>query len=278
MTDTQRKSILCPSCRKLINADEPECPYCGTSNPGSWLKSNFWTRGFHSPEQPVYVLIALNVVIYVLTLMFYRGFGGGGHSLFSFLGPTGMSLDYFGATGLIPLAQGRFWTLISANFLHAGILHILFNMLALRNIGPLIVHEYGAYRFLIIYILTGVIGFFVSSIVGVRFTIGASAAVCGLIGAALYFGKSRGGTYGNEIFQQVIGWVVALAIFGFVVPGINNWGHGGGLVAGIALAFVLGYNDRSRETMVHKGIAGACALITAGVLLFAVFSGIAGYR
>ena len=89
-------------------------------------------------------------------------------------------------------------------------------------------------------------------------TIGASAAVCALIGAALYYGKSRGGRYGQAIYRQVIGWVVGLFAFGLIVPGINNWGHGGGILGGILIGYLLGYHEKRQPRAYHKLIAGIC--------------------
>ena len=145
-------------------------------------------------------------------------------------------------------------------------------MIALKQLGPLVLHEYGNYRMFIIYTLSGVFGFFVSYLAGVTFTIGASAAVCGLIGAALYFGKSRGGTYGQAIFRQIGGWAIGIFMFGFMVPAINNWAHGGGMLAGAALGFLMGYRDRNRENQNHKIAALSCVFITALVLAWAILS------
>jgi rhomboid protease GluP len=127
-------------------------------------------------------------------------------------------------------------------------------------------------RLISLYTLGGVIGFFVSYLAGVQFTLGASAAVCSLIGASLYYGKSRGGTYGQAIYKQISGWVVGLFIFGFLVPGINNWGHGGGLAGGIILGYLLGYQERTREKAVHKTLAIVCIGLTILVLVWAVIS------
>ena len=125
-----------------------------------------------------------------------------------------------------------------------------------------------------IYILTGIVGFAVSVLAGVRFTIGASASICGLIGAIIYFGKSRGGSYGEAIYKQALGWVVGLIIFGFLFSGINNWAHGGGLLSGILIAYWMGYNDQKSESAWNKILAYACILITAGVLIWSVGSSI----
>ena len=147
-------------------------------------------------------------------------------------------------------------------------------MVAFKQLAPFIIREYGTSRMIIIYTVGGVIGFTVSYLAGVMFTIGASAAVCSLIGATLYYGKRRGGPYGQAIYRQVGGWVLALFLFGFLVPGINNWGHGGGIVAGALLGFLLGYQERVKERFFHKTIAGICVILTVAVLGWAVVSGI----
>jgi rhomboid protease GluP len=67
-----------------------------------------------------------------------------------------------------------------------------------------------------------------------------------------------------------MGWVVGLVIFGLLVPGINNWAHGGGLVSGIMLGFLMSYNEQKGETFFHRVLAAVCILSTAIILLWAV--------
>jgi rhomboid protease GluP len=194
------------------------------------------------------------------------------------LGATGRdAIDHVmpPVSGIFAVDRALRWlTLVSANYLHGSLLHIIFNMLVLRQIGSLAAREYGPYRMFAIYTFSGIIGFGVSYLAGVALTIGASAAVCGLIGAMVYFGRDRGGAYGNFIYRQIGGWAVGLLIIGFL-PGINNWGHGGGFVAGWLLAMLLGYQEKRREDLFHKALAGSCALVTVltltGMLLFGLY-------
>ncbi len=267
----QRQSILCPNCRKLISTSESKCPYCGTGKPGSWYKNNAWTRGFRDPNQLIKTIIAINVGMYILSILFNPGATGLTLNPITFLSPSGPSLELLGATGLVPIHEyHRYWTLISASYLHGGILHIFFNMVAYRQLASIVSREFGLYRMFAIYTLSGVFGFWVSYLFDVYWTIGASASVCGLVGAILYYGKSRGGVYGRALYKQIAMWVVFLFIFGFVVPGINNWGHGGGILAGIGLGFLLGYREKRRENLFHKMLAGTCAIVTLWVLGWAV--------
>jgi len=275
MTSQQRQSILCPNCRKLISADESRCPHCGIARPGSWWKNNAWTQFFVNADQLIKAIVFLNLGMYVISLLFYPWSSGFSLNPLSLFSPSNKSLLVLGATGTIPIDRfHRWWSLVTANYLHGGIFHILFNMIALRQIAPLVIREYGAHRMVILYTLSGVIGFWVSYLAGVAFTIGASAAVCGLIGASLYYGKSRGGIYGKAIYKQIGAWALGLFIFGLLVPGINNWGHGGGIVAGAILGFLLGYQEKRKESLLHRILAGFCVGLTLLVLGWAIASGI----
>ena len=275
MTHNQRSSILCPNCKKLISADEPRCPHCGIARPGSRLKNNLFTRLFLGTDQIIKTIVFVNVGMYIISLLLGPWSSGFSMNPLSLLSPSNRSLLILGATGTVPIDRlHRWWTLISANYLHAGLLHILFNMIALRQIAPLVIREFGPHRMVILYFLTGIIGFLVSYLAGVELTIGASAAVCGLIGASLYYGKSRGGTYGQAIYRQIGAWALGIFIFGLLVPSINNWGHGGGMVAGAMLGFVLGYEEKRRERLFHRILAGFCMVATLLILLWAIGSGI----
>ena len=271
MANPQRQSILCPNCKKLISASESKCPYCGTKKPSSWWKNNSWTRGLRDSDQFVKIIIAVNVGMYLISILLNPRATGLSMNPLTFLSPSDTSLLLLGATGTVPIDKfHRLWTLVSASFLHGGILHIFFNMAALRQLATVVNREFGVYRMFVIYTVSGIIGFWISYLAGITFTIGASASVCGLVGALLYYGKSRGGIYGRNLYRQVFGWVVFLFIFGLVVPGINNWGHGGGILAGIIFGYLLGYQEKKRENLLHKTLAGLCAMATLAVLIWAV--------
>lgn len=272
---TRKNALLCPGCRKLVSAAEPRCPYCGLPKPGSRWKNNFLIRAFSSGEQLINMIIAVNAIMYLLSLLLSdRGLNLSANPM-HFLSPDSQGLLRLGATGAIPIDRlHHWWTLVSASYLHGGILHIVFNMLALRQIAPLVIREFGTHRMIAIYTLSGVIGFLISYMAGVSFTIGASAAVCGLIGAMLYFGKSRGGIYGQAVYRQVGGWAIGIVLFGLVVAGINNWAHGGGMAAGAIMGLLLGYNERQKANMRHRLLGSLCLSGTLAVLLWAVLTGL----
>lgn len=272
MRQIKRKSILCPNCRKLINADERICPYCNILRPGSAFKNNPVIRNMTDARQVALYIIWINVAMYIISLVMSGPQIGFSMNPLNTLSPTSDSLIRLGATGTFPVDTLKlWWSFLSANYLHGSVLHILFNMLMFWQLTPLVAREYGAYRMIIIYTLGGVVGFVVSYLAGVYLTIGASAAICAQVGSLLYFGKSRGGVYGQAVYKQIFGWVISLFMFGFLIPGINNWAHGGGILGGIALGWILGYNDVAKEKSFHKTLAFFCAGITILVLVWALF-------
>jgi rhomboid protease GluP len=218
-------------------------------------------------------IIGVNVAMFVLALLLDpRNMGLAANPL-RLLSPSEVSLFVLGATGTIPIdSYHRVWTLLSASYLHGGLLHIFFNMAAFKQLSHLAAREYGCSRMFIIYTLGGLCGFLVSYLAGIRLTIGASAGVCGLVGALLYYGKTRGGAYGSALYKQVGMWVVLMFVFGWVVPGINNWGHGGGLIGGAAGGYLLKYTERQRETAFHKTLGGLCLAATGLVLAWAILT------
>lgn len=225
------------------------------------------------PRQFITYTIILNTFMFVLSILISPTSTRFSPNPFDFLSPGNTSLILLGATGTIPIDRfHRWWTLLSANFLHGSILHLLFNMLAFRQIAPFVLQEYGISRTTVIFLSSGAAGYLISYIAGIRFTLGASASICGLIGAAIYYGKSRGGYFGEMIYRQVAGWAAGIFIFGFLFPGINNWAHGGGLLSGLFVAFLLGYSERSQESSIHRTLAAVSSLAALGSLTWAILS------
>src|SRR5438093_12028341 len=130
------------------------------------------------------------IILYLLTLAFdVQGVSTGG---FNFLAPSGRSLFVFGASGVIPVFRaGRWWTFLTAGWLHAGVLHILFNMMWIRQLAPATSETYGPSRMVIIYSFAGVTGFapsplsgaFLLFLGGAGFRVGGSWPSFGLLGA-----------------------------------------------------------------------------------------------
>lgn len=275
MNHPNRKSILCPNCRKLVSVDEPRCPYCGIQTPGARWKNTPLTRRWGSGNQLVRAILYTNIGMFVLSILTNPRALGMGFNPLTLFSPSMESLQALGATGTWMMnASAGWWTLISANYLHGSILHIFFNLMALYQISPLITQLFGPYRYFILYTVSGVGGFLISYLAGVPLTIGASAALCGLIGAAVYYGKSRGGLFGRAVYRQLGGWALAILLFGFLVPRVNNWAHVGGMLTGALLALIMGYNEKYRENVAHRIVAGVCMIVTILILLWAVLRGV----
>jgi membrane associated rhomboid family serine protease len=269
-------SVLCTSCGVLVGVNDDRCYNCGRRNPGLWgyapvLRALGRDMGF------VPFVIGTCVVLYVLTLLASgRDIGGGG--LFSFMSPSLESVFRFGASGGVPVFRfGRWWTVLSAGWLHGSALHILFNMMALRQLGPAVADLYGPGRTVIIYTAAAVIGFALSSFAvflppilflrGSTFTLCASASIAGLIGAILYYGHRSGSSMARSYATS---YALMLVFMGFLMAGIDNYAHAGGFGGGYLAARML--DPLKPERIDHIVIAIGClvASILAIVASFVV--------
>jgi rhomboid protease GluP len=164
--------------------------------------------------------------------------------------------------------QHEWYRLITAMFLHGGLLHIGFNMYALMQLGPALEELYGSSRYFFLYIFTGAFGFLVSSIMG-SYSLGASGGLLGLVGAMLAVTTKRGGAYMRQLRSQLISSVVFLLVLGFMGMGIDNKAH----IAGLASGFVLGkiFPDRQPMNVRERQIANALGWL-AGIAVIASFA------
>jgi rhomboid protease GluP len=206
--------------------------------------------------------------------------------LLSFLSPSIESLFLFGASGAVPVfGFGRWWTVLSAAWLHGGVLHILFNMMWVRDLAPATARFYGPGRAVIIYTTSAVTGFAASSFVGAffpflprflggaGFTVGASAPIFGLVGALLYYGRRGGSSY---IGQQAKSLAITMLIFGFIIPGIDNWAHAGGFAGGWLAARWL--DPLKPERADHLLVAIGCLVLSLLSIGFSVVWGLELFR
>ncbi|MCG8607247.1 rhomboid family intramembrane serine protease, partial [bacterium] len=198
---------------------------------------------------------------------------------FGFLSPSGSSLRALGMTGLVAMIEGRWWTLITAIYLHGGLLHILFNVMWIRQLGPVVEDFYGISRAFVIFTLAGVTGFLFSSYAfilspsfAVGYTIGASGSIFGLLGALVYYGRQRGGTFGAAVYRQTGQWAIVLFIFGFLFPGVDNFAHAGGFIGGYLSASFFGYSESKPETRTHQLLALGAIAMTVLAFLLAFFT------
>jgi rhomboid protease GluP len=221
-----------------------------------------------------------SITLYVVALLLSRG-GTSTGGPFGLLAPNLESLFLLGASGAVPVAGfGRWWTVLSAAWLHASLLHLLFNMLWVRQLAPATAEIYGPGRLVIIYTAAAIAGFFLSTFTGVvfaglpflagaRFTVGASAPIFGLLGALVYAGR-RGGS--SHVSGQATSYALVLFISGFILPGVDNYAHAGGFAGGWLTARVL--DPLERERIDHLVIAVVCLALSAASIAASVIHGL----
>jgi len=193
-----------------------------------------------------------------------------GTGIFNLFAPGTKGLLMFGGSGAYAVfGEGRWWTLVTASWLHGNLIHILMNMMSIRNVAPIVTDFYGASRMIIIYVFSGIVGFAASSLAGAflpnipilggsGLTIGASASIAGLIGAVFFYGR-RAGSRG--IADQAKVWIITFLIMGVFINRIDNWAHLGGLAGGYLCAKFL--DPLYPERLDHFMIALASLVLTA---------------
>lgn len=268
-------AILCPSCGRMTNADAPVCLVCGRRNPGMW--------GFAGPLRALFrrhsfvdIITVACIALYIATLVFDPRAALQPRGLFNIFSPSLEALFALGATGTVPWHLGRWWTLLTAIYLHGGLLHLLFNVLWIRQLGPAVEELYGPSRLVVIFTVAGVAGFVASNLVGHAFTIGASGSIFGLLGAMVAFGRRRGGTFGAMVLRQYGQWALLLFVLGFLMPGVNNVAHAGGFVGGFAAGLVLAFAEHQAETGFDQLLAAAAIGLTLLGFAFAVWGSLIG--
>lgn len=259
----------CRGCGGPVTGDAPLCPACRTAPPASPRKTE---SGFSRSTSLITGIIWINALFFVIALALYP-FRWDLSSPLNALSPSPRALFLLGATGTAPfLKVHRFWSLITAGYLHGSLLHILFNMIAVYHLGRISLMIFGTPKTFLIYTVSSIAGFGASLAANVPLTIGASASVCGLIGAILIFSRGNPHPMGRLLYRQTTGWLVGLVMIG-LLPNVNNWGHGGGLVAGVVLGRLMGSRltpARTAQTPPGEWICRALALSLGALVLFSL--------
>ena len=269
-------SVVCASCGSLVGVNDEKCYTCGRRNPGLWGFAPLLRRlgndlGF--VQLIVYGCSALYAVGILMSLARGANALGGGGPL-NILAPSSGIQVLLGASGALPFFQlGMWWTVLSAGWLHGSILHIFFNMMWVRNVGPATAELYGGPRMVIIYTISSVTGFLLSSFLGqfrlplfgAGLTVGASAPIFGLFAALMYYGRRSGSSL---IHAEAKGYAVAIFAFGLIFPGVDNAAHLGGLGGGYLAAMWL--DPLKPERVNHMVGALACLAATALAILASI--------
>jgi rhomboid protease GluP len=271
-------SVLCTSCGALVGVNDQTCYNCGRHNPGLWGWAPV-VRALGDDLGFAPFIIGTCVVLYLLSLLL----SGGGYGLL--LAPSQRALLGLGASGYLPmLLFGGWWTVLSAGWLHGSALHILFNMLWVRQLGPATADVYGAGRMIIIYTVAGVTGFFLSSaayaflphlpfLTGSQVTVGASASIFGLLGAAVYYGRRAGSSLASS---QAWSYAVSAGALGFMLPGIDNYAHIGGFAGGYLAGRLL--DPLKHERIDHVLIAIGCVAASLMSILWSAYTSLSIFR
>jgi membrane associated rhomboid family serine protease len=216
---------ICPDCMTSTSVGM-RCPECA---PGSSRVQR--ATSAVSPDTPLltYILIGLCVIVELGVIAGGSDFAGGG----LLASPLARDGALFGPA----VAAGDVWRLVTAGFLHSGLLHLGFNMLILWQLGTLLEPAIGRLRFGVIYFVSLLCGSFGALLMSPNgFTVGASGAVFGLMAAAVVIMRSRGI---DPMASGLPFWIGINLLITFTIPGISIGGHLGGLVGGAVVAFLL---------------------------------------
>lgn len=194
---------------------------------GTNERKNAKMEKIFSSKKPIvtFGIILICIIMFILS--------GGGYNTYK--------LVAYGANFSALVRNGEVYRLVSYMFLHAGILHIVLNMYSLFIVGPRVEDFFGKWKYLLIYLFSGICGGLLSiGLTPNTVSVGASGAIFGLFGALIYFGYSYRGYIGAIVRSQVLPVVIYNLLMGLFIPGIDMWGHVGGLIGGILTANMLG--------------------------------------
>jgi membrane associated rhomboid family serine protease len=232
---------MCPHCRAFITNKDRVCPYCNERvgpraielrDPTGMVAGLIPHARFNTM-----LILLVNFGLYLASSLYAMKGGQGG----GFWELDSRTLITFGAKFGPFIAAGQWWRLVIAGFLHGGMLHILMNSWVLFDLGAEVEQIYGPSRMWVIYLVSSICGFYVSDLwsPGVP-SIGASAGLCGLIGAMIALGLTHPGPAASAIRGHYIRWAIYLMIWSFLFPGVDVAAHVGGMAAGFGLAYLSG--------------------------------------
>jgi rhomboid protease GluP len=263
---------MCPHCRAFITNKDRVCPYCNervgpraidVRDPANLLGGLIPSARFNT-----IVILAINFGLYLATTIYSMQAGNQG----AFMNLDVRTLKVFGAKFGPLIEAGQWWRLVTAGFLHGGMLHILMNSWVLFDLGAEVEQVYGGSRMWVIYLLSSVGGFYVSYLWSPMATsIGASAGLAGLIGAMIALGLTHSGAAASAIRSHYIRWAVYLMIWSVFFPGVDMAAHVGGMATGFGLGYVarLPRGFGLPVDQLWRAASWLCLLITvAGFLLW----------
>jgi membrane associated rhomboid family serine protease len=258
---TECERPICTECLRMTPVG-PRCPdHATTGRPTrrAPVQQRAMRRAsFLQTGQPIVTmaLIGVNVLVYLITVAQGAGINSPGGSLFekwALFGPA--------------VANGDWWRLLTAAFLHGSILHIGFNMFVLYVVGGAVESFMGPMRYLALYLVSGLAGSAGALVVNpTEVTVGASGAIYGIFGALLIIEYSQTGSLAGQAMTLI---AINLAL-SFTIPGISWGGHVGGLIGGILATLAISRFGRGHIAYGRPGIVGIVGLVAVGVASVAV--------
>jgi rhomboid protease GluP len=249
-------SMICPGCGKLIGVAEQKCPFCGAWNPSFYGYAPALQKLVGQRLDFIQIIVVACIGLYVAALVLQP------EAIFKFdfpfgiLSPGSRALYQLGMTSRLTWDQGWWWTTLTAIYLHGGILHILFNVLWIRDLAPEVSRVYGPARGFIVFSLAGAVGFVLSNLMSGAPTVGASGSIFGLLAALIVYGRRTGEAHVTARYWQ---FALMMFAFGFFMSSVNNWAHAGGFAGGWIVATVLRDTARREsplEILIALGLLG----------------------
>jgi rhomboid protease GluP len=228
---------MCPNCRAFITIDDKVCPYCDVPVPVRGFAAADTIAGLIPHAQFVTSLILLiNGALFAATVI--SSYHSGNSNALSSIDRRTLLL--FGAKA----PGGEMWRLITAGFLHGGLMHFLMNTWAMFDLSATVEDTFGAKRMVVIYMVSTVTGFMASSMWSLSISVGASAGLFGLLGAMIAAGSMSGTLQGFQVKAHYKRWAIYSLLFGIITSfgmfATDNAAHVGGLAGGYAAARIAG--------------------------------------
>jgi len=259
---------MCPECRALNPRGTKVCPHCGVKIGPQRARGGTGTPGrimgiIPTPTSATSMFVAANVLMFAVEWFMTQRAGGPGGSGGLFGGIRSMVMLRLGAKFGPFIYDGQWWRLVTAMFLHAGLLHIGFNLWVLFDLGPEVEGLFGISKYVVLYLVTGVFGYMLSLLWSpMSLSIGASGAIMGLIGI-LIGATFHHGHLGKEYRSMLWRWVIYIFIFGLFFN-IDNAAHLGGLVSGFVLGYVI--PEGVPETRPAENLWNALAVLSVVII------------
>lgn len=231
---------MCPNCRAFVSTADKACPYCEVvlGPPAAERRSPADVLGGLIPHArfTTVVILLINAGFYVAGALPDLGLG------------KGLPIYEAGAKFGPGIRAGQWWRLITAGFLHGGILHLLMNSWVLFDLGAQTEESYGTNRYLVIYVASTITGFYASYLWSPYSpSVGSSAGIFGLLGAMIALGMRDKSSYGAALRAHYMQWGIYALLMSALFAATDNAAHIGGVAGGFALAYIAGTPRRTTD-------------------------------